>query len=153
MKGQLQMQFRDRHVWIGEGEFLIVPKGVEHRPVAPGSRSSACRTVAGIPERSTSTNRCRSQESENACHKPQCQEHQIYPQGFRIERSRLVSSLEDLVEDMVSHTALHPRLQQSISLLDLCFFVAVHDDQHLARISEPARLQQYRMIAESFNSH
>ena len=35
VKGRLQMQFRDRQVWIGEGEFLIVPKGVEHRPAAP----------------------------------------------------------------------------------------------------------------------
>ncbi len=28
------MEFRDRHVWIETGEFLIVPRGVEHRPVA-----------------------------------------------------------------------------------------------------------------------
>ena len=28
------MDFRDRQVWLGEGEFLIVPRGVEHRPVA-----------------------------------------------------------------------------------------------------------------------
>jgi mannose-6-phosphate isomerase-like protein (cupin superfamily) len=35
IKGRLLMQFRDREVWIEPGEFLIVPKGVEHRPVAP----------------------------------------------------------------------------------------------------------------------
>ncbi len=29
------MKFRDRDVWINEGEFLIVPRGVEHCPVAP----------------------------------------------------------------------------------------------------------------------
>ncbi|MEE8251694.1 MAG: hypothetical protein V3R24_08135 [Gemmatimonadales bacterium] len=29
------MKFRDRDVWIKEGEFLIVPHGVEHCPVAP----------------------------------------------------------------------------------------------------------------------
>ena len=29
------MKFRDREVWIKEGEFLIVPRGVEHCPVAP----------------------------------------------------------------------------------------------------------------------
>ncbi len=34
LKGELQMQFRDRMVVLKEGEFLIVPKGVEHRPVA-----------------------------------------------------------------------------------------------------------------------
>ena len=28
------MEFRDRQVWIEEGEFIIVPRGVEHRPVA-----------------------------------------------------------------------------------------------------------------------
>jgi hypothetical protein len=28
------MQFRDWHAWLEEGEFLIVPRGVEHRPVA-----------------------------------------------------------------------------------------------------------------------
>jgi len=28
------MEFRDRRVAVEEGEFLIVPRGVEHRPVA-----------------------------------------------------------------------------------------------------------------------
>jgi mannose-6-phosphate isomerase-like protein (cupin superfamily) len=28
------MEFRDRHVWREEGESLVVPRGVEHRPVA-----------------------------------------------------------------------------------------------------------------------
>jgi mannose-6-phosphate isomerase-like protein (cupin superfamily) len=32
--GRLRMDFRDRHVWVEEGEFIIVPRGVEHRPVA-----------------------------------------------------------------------------------------------------------------------
>src|SRR5437868_11613776 len=34
VKGRFRMEFRDRHVWLEEGEFLIVPCGVEHRPVA-----------------------------------------------------------------------------------------------------------------------
>jgi mannose-6-phosphate isomerase-like protein (cupin superfamily) len=34
VKGRFCMEFRDRHVWLEEGEFLIVPRGVEHRPVA-----------------------------------------------------------------------------------------------------------------------
>jgi mannose-6-phosphate isomerase-like protein (cupin superfamily) len=28
------MEYQDRQVWLEEGEFLIVPRGVEHRPVA-----------------------------------------------------------------------------------------------------------------------
>jgi mannose-6-phosphate isomerase-like protein (cupin superfamily) len=34
VKGRFRMDFRDRSEWIEEGEFVIVPKGVEHRPVA-----------------------------------------------------------------------------------------------------------------------
>lgn len=34
VKGRFRMEFKDRHAWIEEGEFIIVPRGVEHRPVA-----------------------------------------------------------------------------------------------------------------------
>ena len=34
VKGRFRMEFRDRTVWVGQGEFLIVPRMVEHRPVA-----------------------------------------------------------------------------------------------------------------------
>jgi len=34
VKGRFRIEFRDRHVWLEEGEFLMVPRGVEHRPVA-----------------------------------------------------------------------------------------------------------------------
>jgi mannose-6-phosphate isomerase-like protein (cupin superfamily) len=33
-KGRFRMEFRERHVWIEQGEFIVVPRGVEHRPVA-----------------------------------------------------------------------------------------------------------------------
>ena len=32
VKGTLYMQFRDRTEVINEGEFIVVPKGVEHNP-------------------------------------------------------------------------------------------------------------------------
>ena len=34
VKGRFTMEFRDKTVVVNKGEFLIVPKGVEHRPVA-----------------------------------------------------------------------------------------------------------------------
>ena len=34
VKGRLRMEFRDRTVAVGEGEFIVVPRGVEHRPLA-----------------------------------------------------------------------------------------------------------------------
>lgn len=34
LRGRLTIAFRDRTVTVGEGEFCIVPRGVEHRPSA-----------------------------------------------------------------------------------------------------------------------
>ncbi len=34
IKGVLGMDFRDRRVMIEAGEFIVVPKGVEHKPFA-----------------------------------------------------------------------------------------------------------------------
>jgi mannose-6-phosphate isomerase-like protein (cupin superfamily) len=33
-KGSFNMEFRDKTITINEGEFIIVPRGVEHRPNA-----------------------------------------------------------------------------------------------------------------------
>ena len=35
VKGRFRMDLRDAPVWLEEGEFIVIPKGVEHRPVAP----------------------------------------------------------------------------------------------------------------------
>jgi mannose-6-phosphate isomerase-like protein (cupin superfamily) len=34
LKGQFEIQFRDGMVVLNEGEMFVVPKGVEHKPVA-----------------------------------------------------------------------------------------------------------------------
>ncbi len=34
IKGRLRMKLRDGDRWVNEGEFLIIPRGVEHCPVA-----------------------------------------------------------------------------------------------------------------------
>ena len=34
VKGRFRMEFQERSDWIEEGEFIVVPRGVEHRPVA-----------------------------------------------------------------------------------------------------------------------
>ena len=34
VKGQFGMEYRPRSEWIEAGEFVVVPRGVEHRPVA-----------------------------------------------------------------------------------------------------------------------
>ncbi|MDQ2746979.1 MAG: cupin domain-containing protein [Acidobacteriota bacterium] len=34
LKGSFRIEFRDKTVELSEGEFIIVPRGVEHRPIA-----------------------------------------------------------------------------------------------------------------------
>jgi mannose-6-phosphate isomerase-like protein (cupin superfamily) len=34
VKGRFRIEFRDKAVWLEEGEFIVVPRGVEHKPVA-----------------------------------------------------------------------------------------------------------------------
>ena len=60
--------------------------------------------------------------------------------GFRNARSELVDRLESLDGDLFARSALHPRLNVQMRLVDMLFFQAEHDDYHLARISELKKL-------------
>jgi uncharacterized damage-inducible protein DinB len=53
---------------------------------------------------------------------------------FRTARTAFVDKLEALDHAVVAHTLLHPRLQQPMRLVDHLYFVAEHDDHHLAKI-------------------
>jgi len=59
---------------------------------------------------------------------------------FRRERTEFVRRLDAYDATIVQRTARHPRLNQGIRVIDLVFFIAEHDDHHLARISELRRL-------------
>ena len=59
---------------------------------------------------------------------------------FRQIRNRTVGLLENLDEKQIFSFALHPRLKTPMRTMDLFLFVAEHDDHHLARISELAKL-------------
>lgn len=53
--------------------------------------------------------------------------------GFAVSRRRLVDRLEGAPDPAC--TSFHPRLKRPMRLIDLCFFVAEHDDHHLAIVS------------------
>lgn len=55
---------------------------------------------------------------------------------FRAARGRIVDRLTRMTAADLARTALHPRLRQPMSVTDLCFFVAEHDDHHLRTIEE-----------------
>ena len=58
---------------------------------------------------------------------------------FRRERATFVERLEAWDPDRAGQSALHPRLSQPMRVIDMAFFVAEHDDHHLARMTELAK--------------
>ena len=48
LKGSFTMEFRDRSVEVHEGQMLVVPKGVEHRPMAEEECSVMLVEPAGL---------------------------------------------------------------------------------------------------------
>jgi uncharacterized damage-inducible protein DinB len=61
---------------------------------------------------------------------------------FLQERQKLLEAIYDFDDRQLSRTALHPRLQQPMRLIDSLFFVAEHDDHHLAIVSTLLRQPQ-----------
>ena len=55
---------------------------------------------------------------------------------FRDARRRLLDRVEQLSPQAFRGTRLHPRLKQPMRLVDHLYFVAEHDDHHLAKIWE-----------------
>jgi hypothetical protein len=58
---------------------------------------------------------------------------------FQRLRSECVARLETFPDSATAHAARHPRLKTRLNVVDLAYFVAEHDDYHLARISELLR--------------
>lgn len=56
--------------------------------------------------------------------------------GFRKARLALVDRVEEFQPEKFARSMLHPRLKQPMRLVDHLYFVAEHDDHHLAKIWE-----------------
>jgi uncharacterized damage-inducible protein DinB len=54
---------------------------------------------------------------------------------FRQQRIKLVDHLRTLNEEQLSRTSMHPRLKTPMRIIDLAYFIAEHDDHHLANMS------------------
>ena len=60
--------------------------------------------------------------------------------AFRAVREQFLQRLEGMSEAVLSRSAMHPRLQKPMRPVDLAYFVAEHDDHHvaaLARLCQP----------------
>lgn len=58
---------------------------------------------------------------------------------FCVTRGRWVARLDAVADTDVVRTSFHPRLKRPMRLIDLVFFVAEHDDHHLAIVTRLAR--------------
>ena len=56
--------------------------------------------------------------------------------AFRAARLGFLRRLEAMTEEELSVSALHPRLKVPMRVVDMAYFVAEHDDHHLATITE-----------------
>ena len=64
--------------------------------------------------------------------------------AFRAARHDIINRLESLDAEIFERSALHPRLNVSMRLVDMIFFQAEHDDYHLARINEIKKLSEIK---------
>ncbi len=58
---------------------------------------------------------------------------------FRAKQENLVRQFESFSDEDAALTAFHPRLQKPMRLIDLAYFIAEHDDHHLAIITDLIR--------------
>jgi len=59
---------------------------------------------------------------------------------LRTSRIHFIKRLEDVADEILARTAIHPRLNLPMRLVDMTLFVAEHDDHHLGSIAGLVRL-------------
>lgn len=56
-------------------------------------------------------------------------------QQFTVERQKILETVYGFDEEMLLRISVHPRLNQPMRLIDSLYFVAEHDDHHIAAMS------------------
>ncbi len=67
-------------------------------------------------------------------------------QLFVGQRQKTLETIYDFDGGLLRLTAVHPRLQQPMRLVDSLYFVAEHDDHHIAKISALLRRSDRRFV-------
>jgi uncharacterized damage-inducible protein DinB len=81
-------------------------------------------TVADLTNQRTHTANHNATETQKLLHQ------------FREQRELFVNRLRHLTDEQLLNSSLHPRLKTPTRVVDLAYFVAEHDDHHLASIRE-----------------
>lgn len=56
-------------------------------------------------------------------------------------RNKIVAKFEEISDTDIVRSALHPRLNKQMRIIDLAFFMAEHDDHHITIMREIAKAQ------------
>lgn len=67
---------------------------------------------------------------------------------FKESRQRFIRLLRNLKDEDLQKASLHPRIGTLMKIVDLAYFVAEHDDHHLAKITS---LSQHKMTENLFS--
>jgi uncharacterized damage-inducible protein DinB len=90
-----------------------------------------CEITESIPDMKVAdlTNR----KTHDALHKNKTYRELVAE--FSLERKKLIAKLGSLNETDLDRSSKHPRLGTPMKVIDLAFFVAEHDDHHLAQMT------------------
>ncbi|MGZ8536929.1 MAG: DinB family protein [Flavisolibacter sp.] len=76
-------------------------------------------------------------KTQQAAHNSQTLEYLLH--AFTVERQKILETVYPFDEEMLGRTSIHPRLNQPMRLIDSLYFVAEHDDHHVAALSNLLR--------------
>ncbi len=72
--------------------------------------------------------------------------------AFEAARHGLLNQIDAMTHDVMTRSARHPRLLQEMSVADLLYFVAEHDDHHLAAVTALGQPDRTRPTSASSGS-
>jgi len=117
VKGRLLIKLRDRDLWLGEGEFVVIPKGVEHLPVA----TDEAHIVLVEPKTILNTGTQRTERTAG----------DQWLGGAPAPAKRAGRSLDDVL--LIALQALPDGARQLVHLLDIEEF-ELEVEEHLAQV-------------------
>jgi len=73
------------------------------------------------------------QKTKQAAHNEQSLDALLY--NFKTQRENTLRIFNALTDDIKNHQVMHPRIKKTMRPIDLLFFIAEHDNHHIASIT------------------
>lgn len=130
---ELVNKLSDGHLSKQQGERWSVKQNIGHlNDLEPLWLTRVIEISAGDPELTAAD--LSNEKTHKAAHNSKNVNNLI--EQFRASRNNLVEKLRNLNDAELDNSSMHPRLKTPMKIIDLAYFVAEHDDHHLADIRE-----------------